>query len=203
MAQQKIKEPPTTDAATDGPIKLSVDAIIKVGGFVGSKLFRAGEPTPYASAEDVSPNLKPFIADPSQDLEEPSEPERFANYELNTIYSMHSDGARGRALRRQVQELAHAASEQEWAEAEAERANALDEETAKVLQDAHDAHVGLQLKALEIRARDADAAVELANRQENDDVIQDQSVDRRLDLICDQEQRPEPHGGPKRKGKQK
>jgi hypothetical protein len=56
MAQQKTAEPPATTGATTGsPITLSVDAIVQVGGFEGSRLVRRGQPTPYASAEDVLP----------------------------------------------------------------------------------------------------------------------------------------------------
>ena len=106
-------------------------------------------------------SLRGFVVAPSDSLPEESE-ERFGNYELNVIYSVNSDGSRGRALRRQVAELSNALAEQEWAEEEARRQGELPEETLAVLQAAHDAAIALETKQLEIYTRDRDAAIAAA-----------------------------------------
>jgi hypothetical protein len=161
-----MKTEPPADAATGSRITLTVDAILPIGGFEGSRLFRRGEPTPYASAEDVPENLKAYIAASEAD----AEPEQnFANYSPGVAYYCDADGRRGRALRRQAGELAGAIAAQEWAEAEATAP--LDEQTAAALaiaQEQHAVDVAVQIKSLESRARDRDGLPEaiMAERDE-------------------------------------
>jgi hypothetical protein len=155
------KEQVAPGAATGSRITLTVDAVIPIGGFEGSRLFRRGEPTPYRDISEVPGPLRGFVVAPDDSLPEESE-ERFGNYELNVIYSVNSDGSRGRAIRRQIAELSNALAEQEWAEDEARRQGELPEETRDALQAAHDAAIALETKQLEIYTRDRDAAIAAA-----------------------------------------
>lgn len=170
----KTEQPPAAGTtASKAPIVLSVDAIVQVGGFEGSRLVRAGEPTPFVSESDVPDNLKPFIADPSQ-AEEPEG--RFGTYDLNVVYSMNPDGSRGRAIRRQVAELSNAQAEQEWAEQAAEAQRKLDPETEAILQEQHDARIAMETKILEIKYRDSDNAPEAIMRERDEEARQEQEA---------------------------
>jgi hypothetical protein len=156
-------EPPA--GATGRPIVLSIDAIIQTGDFTGSRLFRRGEPTPYRDLSEVPGPLRGFVVTPGDSLPEAAE-ERFGSFEPNVSYSMHSDGSRGRAIRRVAGQLAAADSFQQWAE---EQASAPPDEALAsalaIVQEQHDIAVALQIKELEIRDRDAAAAIAAAEAE--------------------------------------
>jgi hypothetical protein len=78
---------------------------------------------------------------------------------------MNPDGSRGRALRREVAQLAGAIAAQEAAEQEAEALGELPAETIAALEAEHDIRIGLAIKAAEIAARDRDSAPALINQQ--------------------------------------
>jgi hypothetical protein len=149
-------------AATSSPIVLSLDTIIQTGDFTGSRLFRRGEPTPYRNISEVPAPLRGFIVTPGDSLPEAAE-ERFSSFEPNVSYLMHTDGSRGRAIRRVAGQLAAADSFQAWAE---EQASAPPDEALAsalaIVQEQHDIAVALQIKELEIRDRDKDAAIAAA-----------------------------------------
>jgi hypothetical protein len=130
-------------------IRFTTNTILHIGGFQGSAFFAAGSETPFHSIDEVPESLRGFVA-PAEPVETAESDERFANFQLNTVYLSNSDGSRGRALRRQVGELAGAAAEQERAEFEAIAANELDPETEKILQEKHDSAIAYETKVLEV-----------------------------------------------------
>ena len=71
----------------------------------------------------------------------------------------------GRQARGRPQPLPRFARVQAQAEEEAIAASTLDAETAAILQEKHDVDVALQIRAAEIRRRDADAAVTAAQNE--------------------------------------
>jgi hypothetical protein len=167
MSQQKSKEQPAASDIEAAPrIRFNTNVIVPTSSFEGSIFIRRGEPTPFASAEDVPENLKAYIAEPSEADAEPEQ--RFANFSPNIVYQAHPDGGRGRALRHEVAELSQAVAEQEWAEQAAEAQAALDKETEAILQEAHDVHIAIAIKTAEIAARDRDGlpAAIMAERDE-------------------------------------
>jgi hypothetical protein len=162
MAQQKTVEPSTTDATTDGPITLSVDAIVRVGGFVGSKLVRAGEPTPYKTAADVPIALRPFIINNEVDVG-PAESSAGGMFQPGVVYNTDAAGhIVSRRGQREAARLAREASWQDEVEASAIAANELPPETQAALEDARAVDIALQIKTAEIaqaRRDDQEAAL--------------------------------------------
>jgi hypothetical protein len=159
----KTKQPAGAgDTEATRPIVFSENVIVPTGGFEGSRFVRAGDPSPYRDPSEVPAPLRGFIVTPGDSLPEAAE-ERFGTYEPNVTYSMHSDGSRGRAIRRQVAELSSARAEQEWAERAAEaEAEAWPPGAKEALAAEHDARIAVQIKSLEIRDRDRDAAIAAA-----------------------------------------
>ena len=154
----KTEQPSGAGAATGSPITLSVDAVIQVGGFIGSKLFRAGESTPYRSIDEVPEQLKSFISDDGDEPDEPQGPPSLS-FQTNKVYAVNAEGAiLSRAGRRAAAELAGQAYAQRQAEEEAIAAGALDPETQAALEDAHAVDIGLQIKEAEAAQARRDAA---------------------------------------------
>ena len=156
----KTTEQPAGASDTEGaqPITFTENVLLDGRDPYADRLVRAGEPSPFRSIDEVPESLRGLVA-PAEPLETAGSEERFANYQPNTVYLLNSDGSRGRALRRQVGQLAANASFQEAAEREVEIANKLPRETLEAIQAEHDKHIALQIKAAEVRARNRDAAV--------------------------------------------
>jgi hypothetical protein len=157
------KPPPAAYAETTRPVAFSVNIIVPVAGFEGSRFIKAGEPPPYCDISEVPEQLKGFIAG-DEDAESQGPPGGL--FELNTIYNVSPEGAiLSRAGRRTAAQLAGEASWQAQAEKEAIAAVTLDPETEATFQQEHDLRIGVALKTAEIRARDADAAVAAAQAE--------------------------------------
>jgi hypothetical protein len=144
-------------------IVLSTNTVIK------GVWFAAGKPLPYKTAAEVPLSLQPFVVSESEEPDESEE--RLLNFAPNVVYTSSADGSRsrGRAVARQAAALERAISEQELAEQEA---NAIDEQTAAALaivQEQHDVDVTIQIKQLEIAARDRDSAPALINEQREEE----------------------------------
>src|SRR4029077_10340339 len=95
-------------------IRFTVNTVLHVGGFQGSKFFAAGSETPFREPSEVPESLRGFVA-PAEPLETAESDDRFPNFQFNTPDLLHLEGSRGRALRRQAGELAASASFQQWA----------------------------------------------------------------------------------------
>jgi hypothetical protein len=147
------------DTLPQQPIVFTVNVIAPAPDAPGgSRFFVAGEPTPYLSLDEVPPNLQPFSV--SADDEPEAEVEGRANFELNTVYQLNSDGRLGRALSRQAAQLETENALRDWAE---EQLNTpLAPEVADALQAQNDARVGRQMAEAESRARWRDTASEAA-----------------------------------------
>ena len=109
-------------------------------------------------------SLRPFITAPEPD-DEPQGPPGI-RFEPGRVYELNDTGAIiSRHGRREAARLAGEAAVQAQAEEEAIAASTLDAETAAILQEKHDVDVALQIRAAEIRRRDADAAVTAAQNE--------------------------------------
>ena len=144
-----MKTEPPAGAATNSPITLSTNCVIE------GKFFAAGEPIPFANEAAVPASLKPFIT-------EPAEPESTGPpggvFQPDIVYRTDDTGAiLSRGGRRQAAQLAHAVAAQE-----ARAAGTLDPETEALLRGEHEYHISGQILTAEIKARNADAAIEAA-----------------------------------------
>jgi hypothetical protein len=90
---------------TATPIRISTNTIID------GKFYLRGEPLPFSRAEDLPDNLKPLVVT-EPEAEEENEP--CGAFELNTAYTLTSDGQLGRALRRQVAQMEAENAEEAW-----------------------------------------------------------------------------------------
>lgn len=113
----RTEPPPAAYAETTRPVAFSVNIIVPVAGFEGSRFIKAGEPSPYCDISEVPEQLKGFIAG-DEDAESQGPPGGL--FELNTIYNVSPEGAiLSRAGRRAAAQLAGEASWQAQAEEEA------------------------------------------------------------------------------------
>lgn len=123
----RTEPPPAAYAETTRPVAFSVNIIVPVAGFEGSRFIKAGEPSPYCDISEVPEQLKGFIAG-DEDAESQGPPGGL--FELTTIYNVSPEGAiLSRAGRRAAAQLAGEASWQAQAEEEAIAAGTLDPET--------------------------------------------------------------------------
>jgi hypothetical protein len=135
----------------DHPLDPILRPIIQTQDFAGSRLFRAYTPTPYTSEADVSASLKPFIVNEADEAPEKESSQPRLNFQPNTIYNVDENGCIiTKAGQRQAARMA----------AEAERANALDPETAAILQEKHDSYISQEIKAAEAAQARHDGLVE-------------------------------------------
>ena len=154
----RTEPPPAAYAETTRPVAFSVNIIVPVAGFEGSRFIKAGEPSPYCDISEVPEQLKGFIAG-DEDAESQGPPGGL--FELNTIYNVSPEGAiLSRAGRRAAAQLAGEASWQ--AQAEARRRPST--RKPRGLQQEHDLRIGVALDA-EIRARDAEEAIAAAQAE--------------------------------------
>jgi hypothetical protein len=136
---------------TATPIRISTNTIID------GKFYLRGEPLPFSRAEDLPDNLKPLVVT-EPEAEEENEP--CGAFELNTAYTLTSDGQLGRALRRQVAQMEAENAEEAWLN----QANAaeLPPEIAAALEDSHQSDVARQAAQLAATARRADDIADAA-----------------------------------------
>ena len=156
------------------PIRLKVNTIVQVADAPGgSRFFSAGEPPPFRSHDEVPPNLQPFIVGGEPETEPPDDEPRSLTFSLNEPYTIDRDGyRRAKNIERQIVNLQRGQEELEAAE-RALNADP-DEQTRaalEVVQDNHDAAVGLAIAQAEYTAKERDAANEAAQRMidEQDD----------------------------------
>ena len=102
-----MKPKPTELPSEQQPIRLSVNTLLD------GKFIPAGEPLPVSSSDDLPPTLRPFVVTTE---DEPESEEVRANYELNTVYQVNSDGRLGRVVARQVAQMEAQAEQQAWVE---------------------------------------------------------------------------------------
>ena len=81
----RTEPPPTAYAETTPPVAFSVNIIVPVTGFEGSRFIKAGEPSPYCDISEVPEQLKSFIAG-DETAESQGPPGGL--FELSTIYNV-------------------------------------------------------------------------------------------------------------------
>jgi hypothetical protein len=131
------------------------------------KFYKAYEPLPVASVEDLTENLKPLAVTSPEPEEEGEEPNdggpRNVFFQLNTPYGVDEDGRLTRAHRRkvdrQISELEAKNAQAEWIEDELASAE-LPPEIAEDLQAKHDDAVAFAKAQAEVDARRADEAAD-------------------------------------------
>ena len=90
------------------PITLSVNTLLD------GKFIPAGDPLPVSSSDDLPESLKPFVV--TSDDEPEAEEEGTANYQLNVVYQVNSDGRLGRVLSRQIDRMEEENALRDYAE---------------------------------------------------------------------------------------
>ena len=154
---------PTPQTETPRPITISTNCILN------GKFYVVGSPLPVERAEDLPETLQPLVVvtDAAEESDEEEENAPRCTFQLNEVYQTTENGGLGlgRALKRKVErQVAELQAENEFEEQLAEEAaNAeLPPEVARDLQDAHDAHVGLQKAKMAAAARVADDITDAA-----------------------------------------
>ena len=143
-------------------------AVIRISDntIIGNRFYVRGEALPFASVEDLPPNLRPLVVTGEpEEAEEPPGPR--GSFVLNEIYEVDDDNRLGRRLRRkverQIEELEDENARAEWIEEQAVAAGELPPEVAAELQDAHDSHIEMQRAQAQADANRADAVSDAAS----------------------------------------